>query len=165
MSKVILGLGSNLNNPIKQLQIAVDLLKEYFIVCKISHIYLSQSLLKDEQDDYYNVVLSAETDKQPLEVLSIAQNIENRMGRVKSKKWGARVIDIDIIDYDSCIIKEDNLEIPHNQMIYRSFVLKPLMDIVPEYTHPVLKLPLQILINSISDDYFIKVYEDKVILV
>lgn len=83
------------------------------------------------------------------------------MGRVKLKKWGERVIDIDIIDYNREIIKQDNLEIPHNQIIYRSFVLKPLKDIMPEYIHPVLNLSVQDMINSLEDDYNITICQNK----
>ena len=57
MSKIILGLGSNINNPLIQLQNAVDYLKQHFFILKVSSIYISQSLLKDEQPDYYNIIL------------------------------------------------------------------------------------------------------------
>lgn len=161
MSEVIFGLGSNLNNPVMQLQTAVDNLGRYFVVQRVSKIYKSQSLLKDNQEDYYNIAVLAETDKSPQEILSITQSIEKDMGRVKLKKWGERVIDIDIIDYNREIIKQDNLEIPHNQMIYRSFVLKPLKDVMPEYIHPVLNLSVQDMINSLEDDYNITICQNK----
>lgn len=161
MSEVIFGLGSNLNNPLMQLQTAVDNLGRYFALQRVSNIYKSQSLLKDNQEDYYNIAVIAETDKSPQEILSITQNIEKDMGRIKLKKWGERVIDIDIIDYNREIFKSDNLEIPHNQMIYRSFVLKPLKDIMPEYIHPVLKLSVQDMINSLEDDYNITICQNK----
>ena len=161
MSEVIFGLGSNLNNPVMQLQTAVDNLGRYFALQRVSKIYKSQSLLKDNQEDYYNIAVLAETDKSSQEILSITQSIEKDMGRVKLKKWGERVIDIDIIDYNREIIKQDNLEIPHNQMIYRSFVLKPLKDVMPEYIHPVLNLSVQDMINSLEDDYNIIICQNK----
>ena len=161
MSKLILGLGSNLNEPVFQLQKAVDYLKNHFLLLKVSRIYTSLSLLKDNQDDYYNAAVLAETDKTPLEVLDIIKSIENSMGRIKLKKWGERNIDIDIIDFNREIIKYENLEIPHNQMIYRSFVLLPLLDIVPDYIHPVNNLSLKNMIDNLSDDYNIKVLNDK----
>ncbi len=165
MSEIIFGLGSNLNNPVMQLQTAVDNLCKYFVLKKVSSIYKSQSLLKDNQDDYYNIAVLAETDKLPYEILSITQNIEKDMGRIKLKKWGERVIDIDIIDYNREIIKHDNLEIPHNQMIYRSFVLKPLQDINPDYIHPVLKISVQDMINNLEDDYNITICRNKSIFI
>lgn len=163
MSKVVFGLGSNLNNPIMQLQTAVNYLGRFFTLQNVSNIYISQSLLKDNQDDYYNIAVLAETDKSPHEILDITQTIEKDMGRVKDKRWGARIIDIDIIDYNREIIKDENLEIPHNQMIYRSFVLKPLKDIVPEYIHPVLNLSVQDMINKLEDDYNITICQNKFI--
>lgn len=161
MSEVIFGLGSNLNNPVMQLQNALNILSMYFALQKVSNTYESQSLLKDNQEDYYNIAVLAKTDKTPQEILSITQKIEKDMGRIKLKKWGERVIDIDIIDYNREIFKSDNLEIPHNQMIYRSFVLKPLQDIMPDYIHPELKISVQDMINNLKDDYNITICQNK----
>lgn len=161
MSEVIFGLGSNLNKPVMQLQNALNNLSMYFALQKVSNTYKSQSLLKDNQEDYYNIAVLAKTDKTPQEILSITQKIEKYMGRIKLKKWGERVIDIDIIDYNREIFKSDNLEIPHNQMIYRSFVLKPLQDIMPDYIHPELKISVQDMINNLKDDYNITICQNK----
>lgn len=161
MSEVMFGLGSNLNNPVMQLQNALNNLSMYFALQKVSNTYKSQSLLKDNQEDYYNIAVLAKTDKTPQEILSITQKIEKDMGRIKLKKWGERVIDIDIIDYNREIFKSDNLEIPHNQMIYRSFVLKPLQDIMPDYIHPELKISVQDMINNLKDDYNITICQNK----
>ena len=161
MSEVIFGLGSNLNNPVMQLQNALNNLSMYFALQKVSNTYKSQSLLKDNQEDYYNIAVLAKTDKTPQEILSITQKIEKDMGRIKLKKWGERVIDIDIIDYNREIFKSDNLEIPHNQMIYRSFVLRPLQDIMPDYIHPELKVSVQDMINNLKDDYNITICQNK----
>lgn len=161
MSEVIFGLGSNLNNPVMQLQNALNNLSMYFALQKVSNTYKSQSLLKDNQEDYYNIAVLAKTDKIPQEILSITQKIEKDMGRIKLKKWGERVIDIDIIDYNREIFKSDNLEIPHNQMIYRSFVLKPLQDIMPDYIHPELKISVHDMINNLKDDYNITICQNK----
>ena len=161
MSEVIFGLGSNLNNPVMQLQNALNNLSMYFALQKVSNTYKSQSLLKDNQEDYYNIAVLAKTDKTPQEILTITQKIEKDMGRIKLKKWGERVIDIDIIDYNREIFKSDNLEIPHNQMIYRSFVLKPLQDIMPDYIHPELKISVQDMINNLKDDYNITICQNK----
>ena len=161
MSEVIFGLGSNLNNPVMQLQNALNNLSMYFALQKVSNTYKSQSLLKDNQEDYYNIAVLAKTDKTPQEILSITQKIEKDMGRIKLKKWGERVIDIDIIDYNREIFKSDNLVIPHNQMIYRSFVLKPLQDIMPDYIHPELKISVHDMINNLKDDYNITICQNK----
>ena len=161
MSEVIFGLGSNLNKPVMQLQNALNNLNMYFALQKVSNTYKSQSLLKDNQEDYYNIAVLAKTDKTPQEILSITQKIEKDMGRIKLKKWGERVIDIDIIDYNREIFKSDNLEIPHNQMIYRSFVLKPLQEIMPDYIHPELKISVHDMINNLKDDYNITICQNK----
>lgn len=159
MSKIVLGLGSNLDESIMQLQNAVNYLKQHFFILKISSIYTTLSLLKDEQPDYYNIVLICKSEKKPQEVLDIIKNIENKMGRIKNKRWGERVIDIDIIDYDNNIYESENLNIPHLQMIYRSFVLKPLMEIDENYIHPVLKKNIKELYSNLDDDFNIQKVE------
>lgn len=163
MPKIVLGLGSNLENPVIQLQNAVDRLKQHFFILKVSSIYTSQSLLKDEQPDYYNIALLCESENTPLEVLKIIKDIEHNMGRIKTKEWGERVIDIDIIDYDNNIYEYENLSIPHKQMKNRSFVLKPMMDIIPEYINPENKLSLSEMYNSLDDDFNIKILEGRII--
>lgn len=165
MPKVVFGLGANLSNPIIELQNAVNHIKQHFFICKVSNIYKSISLLKDEQNDYYNIALLCETNYTPLEIIEITQNIEKLMGRVKVKKWGERIIDIDIIDYDNKIIKYDNLIIPHYHMEERSFVLYPLLDIDKNYIHPVSKLNVNSIISNLKDDFNISLVKNKQITI
>ncbi len=165
MSEIIFGLGANLCDPLKQIQCAVEYIKKDFLIKKVSSIYTSTSLLKDEQADYYNAVLLCDTNKNPYEILKITQSIESVMGRVKTKKWGERVIDIDVIDYNGIIFKDDNLVIPHYQLEKRSFVLLPLLEIKEDYIHPVLNKNIHEMINDLEDDYNIKIIKDKIITI
>lgn len=160
MSEVILGLGSNIGNPVIQLQNAVNYIKQHFFILKSSKIYISQSLLKDEQPDYYNIAIKCKTDEKPLKVLEITQSIEKEMGRIKTKVWGERIIDIDIIDYDNKIFEYDDLVIPHSQMGKRSFVLKPMMDICQNYKHPKTNKSLDYMYGELTDVFNIKVCND-----
>lgn len=160
MPEVILGIGSNIGNPVTQLQNAVNNLKQHFFILKCSYIYKTQSLLKDEQPDYYNIVISCKTDEKPLKILEITQNIEKDMGRIKTKVWGERNIDIDIIDYDNKIFEYDNLVVPHIQMAKRSFVLKPMMDICQNYKHPKTNKSLYNMYSELTDDFNIMVCDN-----
>lgn len=153
MIDVILALGSNLGNRIENIETAINYLNNYLIFKKVSSVYISQSLLKDNQDDYYNCVCLYETDCSITELLTIVQDIENKMGRDKTTGfWGARNIDIDIVDYDNISYFSEKIITPHKEMQNRSFVLYPLLEISNNYIHPITKKSVKDMINELSDD-------------
>ena len=89
-----IGLGSNLAEPIKQVQAAIEALKKLAQshVIKVSSLYLSKPMGPQDQDDYINAVIALETKLTPLELLDTLQSIENKAGRVrKENRWGARI--------------------------------------------------------------------------
>jgi len=92
----------------------------------------------------------------PEELLSTLKHIEKRMGRENSGKWYTRVIDIDIIDYNNEMFESDCLTIPHPQMANRSFVLYPILEINPNYKHPVSCLSIDNMLKILKDDLGIK---------
>ncbi len=73
---------------------------------------------------------------EPLELLDTLNDIEARLGRVRTIHWGPRTIDLDIIYYDDCVIDSKRLTIPHIDMANRTFVLEPLAEIDPYIRHP-----------------------------
>ena len=89
------------------------------------------------QPDYINGCVVIETGIEPQEVLKILLNIENQFGRVREVRWGARTLDLDLLLYDDRRIESPNLEVPHPRMCTRAFVLVPLAEIAPDWTHPV----------------------------
>ena len=157
MKRLILGLGSNLGDRIANLENAIDTICNKFSLCKISSVYSTKSLLKDDQPDYYNVVCSYLSDMEPLETLNFLQNVEKVLGRVKNTGfWGARIIDIDIVDFNNTVITTPLLTVPHAMMSKRSFVLYPMMEIEPSYIHPILGISVQKMISFLNDDLDIK---------
>jgi 2-amino-4-hydroxy-6-hydroxymethyldihydropteridine diphosphokinase len=87
------------------------------------------------------------------------KNIERAMGRKKVKKrWGARIIDLDILLYDSAVVKKKNLTIPHPEMPTRKFVLIPLSEIAPQVIHPELGVTISELLINVKDDKKIHLY-------
>ncbi len=154
--KLILGLGSNLDNPIENLKKAVFHLNKYFKIKKVSNCYRSKSLLKDGQPDYYNAAVLIDTDKNISEIFKIIKEIENKMGKKKEFYWGPRVIDIDIIDFNNQIMESQDLKIPHKQMHKRSFVLYPLNELLDNYVHPVYNKNVNEMIQLLEDDFEIK---------
>lgn len=126
--KVFFGLGSNLGNKKQNLLRAAEKLSEFIHNISISSVYRT-SPVGPEQDDFYNAVLSGETDLEPFKLLELIKRIEREMGRIKSFHWGPRIIDVDILWVEDTEIEALNLSIPHREITYRRFVLEPLYEL------------------------------------
>ena len=148
-----IGLGSNLSEPIKQVQAAIDEIKKIAQsqVINVSSLYLSKPMGPQNQDDYINAVLALETKLTPIELLDTLQDIENKAGRVrKENRWGARILDLDIILFGNQIITTDRLVIPHYGMKEREFVLLPLAEITTDLILPALNATDRQSVNFLS---------------
>jgi len=137
---VYLLLGSNLGNRKEILDKAIKLLSQKVgVVILQSKDYETAPWGVTEQPDFLNLVVSIQTRLKPLQILEITQSIENQLGRIRKEKWGARLIDIDVLFYGNEIIDEPNLKIPHPLLQERDFALSPLAEIAPDFVHPVLE--------------------------
>lgn len=136
MSLVYLGLGSNLDDRYVNLQRAIANLQEHFTITAISPVYATEPWGETDQPPFLNVCVAAVTDEPPHSVLRIIKSIEAGLGRQPSRRWGPRLIDIDILFYDRLVLAEEELIIPHPRMAERAFVLAPLADIIPTFRHP-----------------------------
>lgn len=138
MSIVYIALGSNLNMPIQQLNLAIQAMAELpdTEIKKVSSLYQSQPLGPQDQPDYVNAVACLETGLSPLALLDALQNIENEQGRIRLRHWGERTLDLDILLYDNQIIRNERLTVPHYDMQNREFVIVPLYEISPELILP-----------------------------
>lgn len=159
---VFLGLGSNIGNRENNIVSALKALETCGCVKKISSIYETASLLRDDQGKYLNIICLFDTRLKPLELLTAIQKIENDLGRDRSaKKWGERIIDIDIIDFGGSPLDVPRLRLPHREASRRSFVLYPLAEICPGYVHPITGIAIDDLINSIEDGLDIRKFKDR----
>jgi 2-amino-4-hydroxy-6-hydroxymethyldihydropteridine diphosphokinase len=139
LQTVYLLLGSNLGNRKEVLEKAVELLSEKVgIIIKQSRDYETAPWGVTNQPDFLNLAIEIQTNFKPLEVLEQTQSVENQLGRIRKEKWGARLIDIDILFYGNEIIDKPNLKVPHPLMQERDFVLTPMAEIAPDFVHPVL---------------------------
>lgn len=139
LQMVYLLLGSNLGNRKEILDKAIKLLNQKVgIIISQSKDYETAPWGVTDQPDFLNLVVSIQTRLKPLQILEITQSIENQLGRIRKEKWGARLIDIDILFYGNEIIDEPNLKIPHPLLQERDFALSPLAEIAPDFVHPVL---------------------------
>ena len=139
LQTVFLLLGSNLGNRKEILNEAIQLLEQRVgAVILQSKDYETIPWGVPNQPDFLNIAVMVSTELKPQEVLTQTQLIENQLGRVRKEKWGARLIDIDIMFYEKEIIEEPNLTIPHPLIQERDFALLPLAEIASDFVHPLL---------------------------
>ena len=133
-------LGSNMNTPQKQLQIAIHLINERIgEVEEYSNVYETEPWGVENQSNYYNQALRVSTLLSPQQVLEAALIIEKLMGRQRKYRNESRVIDIDLLLYDQVVLDSQELVLPHPRMHLRNFVLIPLSEIAGREIHPTLK--------------------------
>jgi 2-amino-4-hydroxy-6-hydroxymethyldihydropteridine diphosphokinase len=143
MAVVYLSLGSNMGKKDINIRQALDRLAKIYAIKHISPFYLTEPIGFKDQEWFVNCAVEMQTEDEPRRLLSTLQSIETEMGRVKTEVNGPRIIDIDILFYDDCIIHTKNLTIPHPRIQDRLFVLRPLMDLNPGFVHPTLKKTIQ----------------------
>ena len=158
---IILGLGSNLNSTFgdrfRNIETAISYLDNYKVkTVKKSSFYETPSYPDDKNPKFINSVIQVETDLNPTDLASVVIFIEELLERKRSKKNAPRTCDIDIIDYDNKILnfKYNNLDfsVPHRELVYRSFVLMPLQEILPKWTHPETGDSIDDLVNRLSEE-------------
>lgn len=150
MNLIYLSLGSNLGDREKNLETALsELENEGVLILKKSSIYETAPWGYEKQPEFLNIAMEGLTLLGPYDLLKLIKEIESKMGRKKTIKYGPRVIDIDIIFYNNIILKSKVLTIPHPLMHKREFVLKPLCEIVPDFIHPELKLSVKEMLDNL----------------
>jgi len=139
MTTAYIGLGSNLSEPIEQVRNAVKQIEKIAQsqVTEVSSLYLSKPMGPQDQNDYINAIIALNTSLSAIELLNALQAIENEAGRVrKENRWGARILDLDIILFGNEVINSERLTIPHYGMAEREFVLLPLVELAPSLQLP-----------------------------
>ncbi len=135
-----IGIGSNMDRPKEQLQIAVNALseQEQIRVCRSSSVYRSKPWGDvQNQADFSNAVVELETQLTANSLLDVCLSIESVMGRQRDGiHWGPRTIDLDILLYGMTVINAPNLQVPHPHMRHRAFVLQPLIELNPDIKVP-----------------------------
>lgn len=140
LTKVYIGLGSNLNNPKHQLETAFIELNQLPKTQLISQssLWSSQPIGPQDQPDFINAVALVATGLKPLELLDELQALERKHQRVKIRHWGERTLDLDIITYGELTLNTPRLTLPHPEAKNRAFVLLPLAEINPQLVLPAL---------------------------
>ncbi|MDO4998283.1 MAG: 2-amino-4-hydroxy-6-hydroxymethyldihydropteridine diphosphokinase [Neisseria sp.] len=135
MKQAIIALGSNLENPIQQVQNALNALANLPQTKLLQHssLYLTTPIGYAEQADFVNAVCEVQTALSAKELLQHLQNIENQFGRVRSFRNAPRTLDLDVIDFNHEISDDPDLILPHPRAFERGFVMCPLAEILPDF--------------------------------
>jgi 2-amino-4-hydroxy-6-hydroxymethyldihydropteridine diphosphokinase len=157
--KCAIALGSNLSNNFGSCQEIVEAaIKKLgqipqIQVLRVSRWYQTTAVTLGDipQPDYINGCAILATSFSPHELLEVLLEIEVQLGRVRRAKWDARTLDLDLLLYEDYILNSDNLIIPHPRMSDRLFVMAPLAEIAPDWTHPMLGDRLDKLMAKLVD--------------
>lgn len=135
---VYVGLGSNLEDPIAQVRLALEALDTLPLTERVaaSRLYVSRPLGPQDQPDFINAVAHLRTRLSPLALLDQLQALEQRHGRVRQRHWGPRTLDLDLLLYGDEQLEVPRLRVPHPEMTVRRFVLLPLAELSPQLQLP-----------------------------
>lgn len=137
-SRCAIGLGGNLGDPIETLMQAIEGITSHpnCQLIAVSALYRSAAIGPAGQPDYANAALVIDTTLEPHSLLDLLQSLEQKAGRVRDIRWGARTLDLDILLIDDMVIQDERLTVPHAELWNRAFVLRPLRDLQKETTWP-----------------------------
>lgn len=130
--KMVISVGSNLDEPIAQVDNAIEEIAREFRLVSQSSRYRTEPIGGPEQEPFINAVVVIESDLPPVEVLGHLHNIEDRAGRTREVRWGPRTLDLDLINVDGVVSEDPNCTLPHPRAHERGFVLVPWLEIDSE---------------------------------
>jgi 2-amino-4-hydroxy-6-hydroxymethyldihydropteridine diphosphokinase len=160
---VYIGLGSNIGDRKKNLDLAIyELEKAFSCKAKCSKVFQTEAWGFVTKDLFLNCCVIIQTDFPPEQVLSVTQSIEKKLGRVKKSKnnsYESRVIDLDILYYGELILNSENLIIPHPLIYDRIFVITTIVDVNPAFIDPVKNMCISQLLNTCNDEKSVLLYE------
>lgn len=151
-TEVYLSIGSNMGNKEENLDYVVECLKdnEYFKNVKASAFIETEPYGGVEQDSFLNGAIKLQTIMSPHQLLAYIHVLEQDKGREREIHWGPRTLDVDILFYEDKVISDDDLIIPHPDMVNRSFVLDPMAELAPHFIHPVTKKSILQMKNTLD---------------
>ena len=124
-----------------------------------SAVYETAAWGLEDQAAFLNQVVQVSTPLSPTALLTQINTIEKELGRIREIKWAARVIDIDILYYDDLVLQTPDLIIPHPHLQERRFTLVPLVELAPDYVHPIFRTSNSNLLAACKDDLEVKIYK------
>jgi len=153
VANVFFLLGSNQGDKIGRLTEArLQISRLVGPIVTTSSVYKTAAWGNKNQENFLNQVIEVETELEPYAVLRLIQDIENKAGRKRMEKWGARTLDVDILLWENKVVANDDLQIPHPGIADRRFTLVPLAEIAPLLIHPILQKTIKKLLEDCSDN-------------
>ena len=153
MDRIFIGLGSNLGDRVGYLRRALSELGKLqkTTIQKYSSVYETEPVGVKEQPKFFNMVVELDSILSPDDLVRALKEIEHRVGRTLSKRWGPREIDLDLLYYGGEMLNEPSLYVPHPEISNRRFVLVPLKEIAAEFQDPLRHLNIEELLQRCSD--------------
>jgi 2-amino-4-hydroxy-6-hydroxymethyldihydropteridine diphosphokinase len=152
MNNVFLQLGSNMGNSKIQIMKAQQLIIEHLgKIIDSSSLYKTAAWGLEKQPDFINQVIEIKTSRIATALIRKVLEIEDIMGRVRNELYGPRIIDIDVLFFNSEILNLRHLTVPHPLLEQRRFVLTPMAEINPKFVHPVLQKTIKQLLKECDD--------------
>ena len=154
-----IALGSNLGDSLATLEAATaELAAIPGMQLQAKSSWYITKAVGPPQPDYLNGCIILQVEINPQELLQKLLAIEEKFGRVRQQRWGARSLDLDLLLYDDLIIDTPNLQIPHPRMQERAFVLVPLAEIAPDWVEPISGFVIRDLVKKVdcSDVHLLK---------
>jgi len=151
MDKVFISIGSNLGDRKANCKRALVEMTKFSNIVKVSSLYETEPVGNENQPEFINLAAEISTDLSPYKLLRHLNEIEERLGRIRTEKWGPRTIDLDIIFYGDLILSDETLNIPHIEAHVRQFVLEPVCEIEPDLIYPGLGIPVCEVLQKIKD--------------
>ena len=149
LHKIFVGIGSNIDRE-KNIKSCREILKDLYDNILISPVYETEAM-GFNGPNFYNLVLSFETEENVYDLKNGLNQIENNHGRhFNETKFSSRTLDIDILYYDDLILSDDKVQIPRKEICEYDFVLKPLVDLAPDFIHPIQNISHQEILNNIK---------------
>jgi 2-amino-4-hydroxy-6-hydroxymethyldihydropteridine diphosphokinase len=149
---VYLSLGSNLGDRREKLRQALAAMQAAGVaIQRVSAVYETEPVGLRSQPLFLNVVVEAQTEMFPVQLLDRLQSIEIRLGRRRLREQGPRTIDIDILFYGAFRVRTERLSVPHPRLERRRFVLEPMAELAPQFRHPANHLTMLELLAATPD--------------
>jgi 2-amino-4-hydroxy-6-hydroxymethyldihydropteridine diphosphokinase len=149
-----IAVGSNIGNPLQNCIEAVHKISknDSIKITSKSSFYQTSPIGNIKQEWFVNSAIKINTSLAPDNLLCYLLGIETEMGRVRKEKWGPRIIDLDLLFYDSLILNREKITIPHPEIQKRNFVLMPMCEIAENFVHPNLKKSIKTLLKESKDN-------------